>query len=269
MCAQSRSTCAASRHGSCYCVVPSAHNHIVGIVAGGGGVSARGNQPPDATCQVGSESSGSEGSFDEGAIEAVLGEILGEEPLSNRDLGEESSDHGDAQDARDGVVGSQLVGGADNLPSNPSARQDRMELPPPPAMPRRSRPAPSEASSVQRDAVDAIGALANGHISYYHKGDRFQATCTQPGHVRCRLTRTSRASDRRSAQGRLVGLMCAWLATTCTPQDHRNAFLLQSFNKDVRRAARVAARAEDGMSALEACERARREVEDSEPEGLP
>lgn len=113
-------------------------------------------------------------------------------------------------------------------------------------------------------------AVGEGFIAYYDKGKRFQATCTQQGHVRCRLTRTSNESASRGAQGRPVGLMAAWLGHKCGPDEHRNPFLVHSFGHGDRLAARRLLRQAPGGDALQACERVRRADEaDSEPEGVP
>lgn len=220
-------------------------------------------------CQVSSGSSESEGVLDEEALEAVLGELIGKEPDSDEGEGERASGNVGAQSAEATVAGRPVVGNASASSGDPVPPRVPSHSAPPIAAPTSPRPAPSVASSVQRDVADVTVALAHGHISYYEKGDRFQATCTQPGHVRCRLTRTSRASDRRSAQGRPVGLMCAWLAAACNPQDHRNAFLVNSFDSAARRSARHDARVLPAMPALEACERAKRQDEASEPEEVP
>lgn len=224
----------------------------------------------DLQTQALDDNSDDDESSDEEALEASLGDILGDDVLA----GSTGNDGGGRDADGQGVSALDLAGAPPHghlaAQSDPLASEGSVAPAPQVPQPELQHRAPSVASSVQRDVADVVVPLAHGHISFYAKGSRFQATCTQVGHVRCRLTRTGNTSDRRAAQGRPVGLMCAWLGHLCAPTDHRNTFLVKSFGHDARREARHVARAMAGSSALEACERARRPDEaDSEPEEAP
>lgn len=202
---------------------------------------------------------------------AVLDEIIGDGELPNAEPGV-AREEGAARPGSDAAPPAASFRGSSA--AGPTGRRGSGGILPPvppfaPQVP--AARAPSVAlSEGQRDNADVVVSLERGHIAYYRKGARFQATCTQPGHVRCRLTRTSNASDRRKAHGRPVGLLAAWLGCACPPDDHNNSFLARGFGHDDRKAARHAVRELPQGSALEACERLQSPAEaDSEPEDCP
>ena len=113
-----------------------------------------------------------------------------------------------------------------------------------------------------------------GKISYY-ANKNFECVCNHPRHVvdgqRCRLTRTSDASDTMAAQGRPLGLMAAWLTHADRSEervDHRNPFCILAFSVEERQHAREALALVVGSAALFACERERRPDEPLEPSGI-
>lgn len=118
----------------------------------------------------------------------------------------------------------------------------------------------------------------NGKITYYSHDGRFEAICRvhqeELCKSRCRLTRTSVASDRRRDQGRPLGLMMAWLEDNQARPDGRNSHVMPLFVKTAysfqrRKAYRAFLRTLSNGPALLACERAQRDDESSEPEGPP
>ena len=129
-------------------------------------------------------------------------------------------------------------------------------------------------------APDATIVLRGGHeISFYRSNGTFQATCNTPGHVvdNCRLSRTSNASMSRgrAGQGRPIGLLASWCLLSAelnlaTKDAHRCPLMLHTaHDRGARIRGRVAAQACAGYAALAACERARRDGEDEEPETVP
>ena len=131
-----------------------------------------------------------------------------------------------------------------------------------PAAPRLSGPRGAHLSSVQ---------VGHGSIKFYEKLNCFVAECTCPGHGRRRLTRKSIAHSHtsRSAQGRPLGLLAAWLkaASTYSSQaDHSNPFVACSFSLAERASSRRELRSQPGYAALATCERPSRGGEGEEPE---
>ena len=61
-----------------------------------------------------------------------------------------------------------------------------------------------------RGQAEVMVEVRGGQIRYYAQGV-FTATCTDTRHGRCVLTRSARPG-RRTAQGRPLGLLLAWLA---------------------------------------------------------
>ena len=78
---------------------------------------------------------------------------------------------------------------------------------PPPAVP--SRAASSAGKASERDNALLLMQCDGGTLRYYKQGF-FTATCNNPRHKRCTLTRTA-AAGKKPAQGRPLGLMLAWL----------------------------------------------------------
>lgn len=216
-------------------------------------------------------SSDDESSGGESGFEAALADIIGAEAPDG--VGPQGGPGGNVEVVDCvAIVPTRATGDLAPAPMGPSSRTgpSPATIPMPPPSIERSQAAPSVASSAQRDLVDVTAMFADGFIAYYDKGNRFHATCNQDGHFRCRLTRTSNASASRVAQGRLVGLMAAWLGHKCGPDEHRNPFLVRSFGHDARLAARRLPREVPGRDALQACERVRRADEgDSEPDEVP
>lgn len=122
--------------------------------------------------------------------------------------------------------------------------------------------------------------LPEGRLAYYIHDHRFEATCRihqtrrpDGSFSMCKLTRTSKPSDRRSGQGRPMGLAAAWLsAAQCheTKESHNDRFWMATcLTKEERRAARTRLKLVQGGPRLLECERPQRPGEDSEPEVVP
>ena len=84
--------------------------------------------------------------------------------------------------------------------------------------------APPAAPIGPRMPADCTVAIPDvGVIRFYASRREFVAHCSFPGHVRCRLTRSSQghASSARCAQGRPLGLLAAWLQArgSCADKD--------------------------------------------------
>jgi len=206
---------------------------------------------------------------------------------------EVSDIEGDLFDFEEGEVGSdgpdadesdQNDGG---VASGSAAAEAHVDIPPPPAPPppvAPRRPAVSEAGSEASIFGDRSAALNQvdcgaqvGRISFYRDG-RFEAFCRRPGHVRCRLTRTSKPNNSlgNEGQGKPVGLLLAWLmcevpgASLSSKDEHCNPFLVCSIDRARRKAARRQMRDMVGGVQLLQRERALREGEaDTEPEDIP
>lgn len=117
-----------------------------------------------------------------------------------------------------------------------------------------------------------------GKVSYYSHDLRFEAVCRHhqtagDDATLCRLTRTAKASRRKKAQGRPVGLLASWLEMASQHQskaDHCARFWVSAcITREHRRAARARLMALPNGRDLAACERAQEPGEDSEPEGNP
>lgn len=154
-------------------------------------------------------------------------------------------------------------------------------MPPPPAPPAPASRAPSaraasHADSVRGSAEVVVHFPSCGKISFYAGDNRFEAVCschTPTGSSRCILTRTSAGSNRKKSQGRPLGLLAAWLLNAevmGTKDDHCNRlWLLSSLSKEDRLAARRYLASLPAGPNLLACERAKAQNEDSEPDGVP
>ena len=113
-----------------------------------------------------------------------------------------------------------------------------------------------------------------GKIAYYSNKAAFEATCPNPAHGHCALTRTSKSRQSRQhglVAGRPLGLMCCWLnhAEVASKSDHWH---LPSWHDWCTKEARVEARRAlselPGGPALMGWERAKAEGEASEAETL-
>ena len=86
---------------------------------------------------------------------------------------------------------------------------------------------------------------------------------------RCRMTRTSLASDGNPAQGRPLGLLMAWLVMTeplpCSREEHCMDFLVFTLAYEKRAMCRDLLMALPGAAALAKHERKQREHEGPEP----
>lgn len=166
------------------------------------------------------------------------------------------------------------VGGGESL--RPAVELHAAQAAPPPA--------PSVAGSVAssrggpRTAAVATICLRGGKISFYEKGNMVECICHTNGHGKCVLTRRMHG-DRRgraTAQGRPLGLASAWLSNghKCSAKlEHREAGAAWPTLEE-RRAGRAAlkAMAQRGSAdavVLLACERGKRDGEDSELEECP
>ena len=132
-------------------------------------------------------------------LDEVLLELFGpgqsEEPLLHEDPVEDFfndllEDDSASEPAADAVP--------EDLPRDAQPEEE------PPAMP--AHPPPQ-----LRVRSDLVCEVPGGRIMYYHTKNLFTATCSQPGHGQCVLTRSAGAG-RRAAQGRPLGLLASWLA---------------------------------------------------------
>lgn len=135
------------------------------------------------------------------------------------------------------------------------------------------------AASVAPEPSELRVIVPTGKITWYRKDGRFEAVCRQhqlegSGEgCMCRMTRTSRPSERKAAQGRPLGFLGAWLAAAQSHQDrdsHRSKmWLATGIARQQRVAARACLRQLPGGAELLSCERPKADSEDSEPEGMP
>lgn len=124
-------------------------------------------------------------------------------------------------------------------------------------------------SGTRGAAEEVLFACEGGVLTFYESSGNFAATCDNPAHGRCILTRTSKASERsnRRGQGRPLGYLAAWLATNDqdTREEHR-AFMPAI---EERRRLRQEYSASVAFKALESSERPPRAGEEEEPESVP
>ena len=128
-----------------------------------------------------------------------------------------------------------------------------------------------------RGNADAAVAVPGGVIRYYENKNQFTATCGNPDHGKCIVTRTSRAAANASttmnqniaAKGRPLGFLTSWLALsehTVDKDEHWDRDNAPDW------ATRIAARASlshiAGADDLLKHERAQHAGEGTEPEGL-
>ena len=126
---------------------------------------------------------------------------------------------------------------------------------------------------VQRRATAVLQFGDGSKIVYYANTQQFEATCCCDGHGLCRKTRTSRPG-RRSAQGRPLGFLVAWLVKART--FHGADARARHFGYTPALRERQLARAEclgnllaGGGAELLVCEGEKRDMEESGPEDAP
>eukprot|EP00971_Amphidinium_carterae_P344380 6484745-Amphidinium_carterae.2 len=107
---------------------------------------------------------------------------------------------------------------------------------------------------------------AHGSLKFYTSTNQFVAECIQEGHGKCRLTRSALPNPNRPAQGRPLGLLCAWLQKPCCDRDVHLVLRL-SFAERCLAREQIAAFPE-GANLL-GSERLLREGEGVEPEQCP
>ena len=119
-----------------------------------------------------------------------------------------------------------------------------------------------------------VSLPGGGKIAYYSNKAAFEATCPNPAHGHCVLTRTSKARQSRQhglVAGRPLGLMCCWLKHADVA-DKAAHWHLPSWHdwcsQDARVEARRALAQLPGGPALLAWEREKAEGELSESENL-
>lgn len=170
----------------------------------------------------------------------------------------------------------------------------------PAAAPAASEPMPSQAAAepgAARGAVDGPGAgaqpvapppppppplpdvlwenmwLPEGKVTWYKKGNKFEATCKSRGHGRCVLTRTGTQSVTGPLGGRPMGLIAAWMRASPTeaPDQQTHTALGREWERqehfDRRRSAREAWKAVGAAANLFAREAPQRPGECEEPLG--
>lgn len=114
-------------------------------------------------------------------------------------------------------------------------------------------------------AETRIDLEPHGNLVFYGTKLQFVAECKQVGHHRCFKSRTA-VEGRRSAQGRPLGHLAAWLRHgDCEDQQ---SHLQYQPSLEERHLARRELKAIAGADALFAQERSARTGEDSEPEQL-
>jgi hypothetical protein len=154
-----------------------------------------------------------------------------------------------------------------------------MGLPPVPAFFPDAPPAPhmeeaSQASSTRGVATCTVRYPPYGTISFYLKGFRFQATCSEgyADHVRCILTRYSTPSATMHAKGRRLGMMMAWLRhshETTSRHEHISVYYVHTLTFERRNEGRAFLQTLANGPEMCTYERTRRAGEGDEPEGMP
>ena len=113
-----------------------------------------------------------------------------------------------------------------------------------------------------------------GRISYHLSKEAFECQCSQPGHVGCTLSRTSKG--RRVGEGvvagRPLGMLACWMlygAQCASKEQHRSKQAWRdNFSLAEREAARLWLAQQQGSDLLFACERAQEDGEPVEPPTL-
>ena len=167
-------------------------------------------------------------------------------------------------------------------PDDPGGARDRAlassaGAPPPPLPP--PPPDPPEAPAARRrrlaggprGAPDVSLAVEGGVIAFYASKQAFQATCDNPLHGRCVLTRSKEATGALSADGhpkggRPLGQLLGWLAgNACGSKAEHWSHDAQDPPRDERRVRRVLLQdSEEGLTLLSK-ERDQAPGEDLEP----
>lgn len=147
-----------------------------------------------------------------------------------------------------------------------------LRIDPPPVL--APGPPPRQGPGSSRDKGLNMVVLTWGKISFYRSKRVFEATCRNPAHGKCVLTRTSgppagssAPSNRRA--GRPVGFLAAWLAKggVSSKEEHWSPDVLQS-SLQARRAARRLVMSLPNGPELLLLERPKADGEASEPENL-
>ena len=118
-------------------------------------------------------------------------------------------------------------------------------------------------------------AFEGGVIRYFDKYSRFEATCGNPLHKPCRLTREAHGNPDKLGQGRPLGLMASWLEKGHNPcitthDEHRDPIIMMCIDFDARLAARRRLKKVPGSACLFEAERKHYEFEDfEEPKEQP
>ena len=114
-----------------------------------------------------------------------------------------------------------------------------------------------------------------GVIRFHHSTGNFEATCKNPAHGRCVLTRKGLEASKKKRKvgagyargGRPVGLMAAWLAKKDdVPSKKAHMDLAAELDRDARRLARHQLEMEAGGAMLFDFERVSSGDEGTEPE---
>ena len=154
--------------------------------------------------------------------------------------------------------------GPPNLPANALAPVE-VEAP---AAPPAGRAARREVSA--RGKSEQTVSVPGGRVSFYRKGNFFQATCSNPAHLpKCVLSRSAE-EGRKPSQGRPLGFLVAWLAKGAELPDKSS-----HWNKDhwpsheERLACRRQLAVVEGGEGLLLSERVQRPDEGEEPEAIP
>lgn len=127
----------------------------------------------------------------------------------------------------------------------------------------------SSANPGAREAAEITCTVVGGKITYYKNKNCFTATCNNPLHGKCVMTRTCQASQNvyRKGQGRPLGLLTSWLADNA--QDSKLLHWMAAPTKQQRSHHRTSlSHSSQGLLLLEK-ERPQRADSDAEPEDVP
>lgn len=157
-----------------------------------------------------------------------------------------------------------------------AAASDAPPPPPPRAEPSGGhRAARSGAQGGAKGSRDLMVQAYGGTIVHYNTTAEFVATCPNPGHGRCVLSRKSWNPEPGAIQkagGRPLGFLVAWLACaaeTATKEEHWSFRMLPLMSQAVRVASRLHLQSEvEGGREMAAFERPLADDEPEEPETL-
>lgn len=127
-----------------------------------------------------------------------------------------------------------------------------------------------DAPSARQPADIHVELGSFGCITFYAKHGRFQATCSQPGHGKCIITRylgKDSVERPKPGRGRPCGLMAAWLHDTrfTCASAHKSPWVQTGYTHAQRQAAREDLKSQPHGDILVAMERPNEYGEPEEP----